>query len=258
MRATRISTGKRAAYAIGDIHGEFHQVRRFVEEGDIRDACVVVCGDCGLGFRSKEVTEILLKPVNEALGSRGVTCLMLRGNHDDPSCFDGKWLDMPSIKAVPDYTVADGRMLLVGGATSVDRCLRLPGRSYWSGEGCAFDEEAMDDIRDSGDRIECVLTHTCPAFCGITGNIGIAEFLARDKELAEDLRTERDVMTRLYDRLMADGHPLDKWAYGHFHLSKREVIEEGGRRILFAMLDMSGSWKKDAPDSIELFRDEEE
>ncbi len=69
-----------------------------------------------------------------------------------------------------------------------------------------------------------VWNSTCPSFCYPHSKKGIEGWLAGDNTLAADLDKERAVMDRLYERLLADGHPVRDWFYAHFHDSHTEFI----------------------------------
>ena len=42
--------------------------------------------------------------------------------------------------------------------------------------------------------------------------------------LDKDLDNERKVLSKLYEKLLNDNHPIEKWIYGHFHEHNVEVI----------------------------------
>ena len=54
--------------------------------------------------------------------------VFVRGNHDNPAYFDGVQFNHKRFLAVPDYTILSAcnhTILCVGGAVSIDRCLRM-------------------------------------------------------------------------------------------------------------------------------------
>lgn len=247
----------------GDIHGSFDSIRRLVHKNSLEDYLIVVCGDIGLGFSSKEGEYMELSNLNRYLMKRNNTCVLFRGNHDDPSRFVDADTKLTNVRIVRDYTVitACGKnMLCVGGGISVDRTDRISydygklqayiryhpsgitkeealekcGRTYWEDEPPYFDSGAFDQIRSIGINIDIVCTHTCPSFCDPTHKNGIGYWICRDEKLSDDIDKERGVMDEIRNRLDEDGHNVGLWVYGHFHRHNMEDI--GGTR--YVMLDM--------------------
>ena len=52
--------------------------------------------------------------------------------------------------------------------------------------------------------------------------------------LEKTIDDERAVMDNIYNKLIADGHPLQKWFYGHYHYHNQEYIDG----VQYIMLDM--------------------
>ena len=83
-------------------------------------------------------------------------------------------------------------------------------------------------------KIDVVVSHTAPSFCELNTHVGLESWAEWDPSLLEDVSTERTTMDRIYQYLKAQGHPLVKWFYGHFHQSWSSFI--GGTH--FNMLDI--------------------
>lgn len=178
---------------------------------------------------------------------------MLRGNHDDPSYFNGeKKLDLKNIICIPDYTIInfhDKTILLVGGAISIDRMNRImqynsriayyqlngssyeeavskTRASYWENELPIFNQTALNDIINQNITISHVITHTSPSFAFKNDNKDIKFWLNNDDTLEEDLNNERNVFDKIYHFLKNDNHmDIQKWIYGHFHSHHEDLIE---------------------------------
>ena len=186
----RLDVHASAFFAVGDIHGRFESIKAMVENYGLRDACIIVCGDCGLGFAKPQHYKDSLKKLNRLLKGRNVTLVLVRGNHDNPKWFSEDIVNTKHIVAVPDYTVINGCILCVGGAVSYDRHDRQcwkdaavtewlkyrPNRAreealentqdrWWPDEPPVFDAGLMDGIRDAGLGVRFVVTHTCPSSC---------------------------------------------------------------------------------------------
>ncbi len=232
----------------GDIHGEFPTLVHNINRLGIENSVIIVAGDCGIGFEKWEHYPQLYGKLRKSLDKSNNLLLFVRGNHDDPAYFNGDRIDYARMKCIPDYSVVKvpGRnVLCVGGATSIDRKHRMeamwleevwrrrPVRpTYWENETPVFYEFALAEIAAGGIKIDCVVTHTCPSFCYPQSKKGIEGWLAEDDTLAADLDSERAVMNRLHERLLADGHPVRDWFYAHFHDSHTEFIGD----IRFALL----------------------
>jgi UDP-2,3-diacylglucosamine pyrophosphatase LpxH len=235
-------------YAVGDIHGIFSSLISMIKRYEITNSCIIVCGDCGLGFNKWSATKIQLTKLNNVCKKQNVTIVMFRGNHDDPAFFtQGKITS--NIIPVPDYTVINDHILCVGGGTSIDRQYRIqlkdklcreyfkyhPSCSieeainnttnyYWPDELPVYDENAMNEIKEAGIQITTVCTHTCPSFCDPVTKDGIQEWIKADPDLDECVTKERNVMDSIHQKLMDDGHPLKEWIYGHYHRHSMQDI----------------------------------
>lgn len=228
-------------YAIGDVHGYFGSLIAMIKRYDITDTCIIVCGDCGLGFNNWDATKTHLSKLNKVCKKNNVTIVMFRGNHDDPSFFtQGKITS--NIIPVPDYTVINDSILCVGGATSIDRQYRMQLKDrvcrdyilyhphcsmeeamnnttnfYWENELPVYDESKLNEIKDAGIQITTVCTHTCPSFCDPLTKDGIAEWIKFDPGLDDCINEERKAMDMIHQKLLDDGHPVKNWIYGHYH-----------------------------------------
>jgi len=257
----RLTIEASAFYCLGDIHGEYGGISAWLRRYDLQDACLVFCGDIGLGFNSLAYYQQVFSKLNRECRKRNVTLVFLRGNHDDPSYFAEQKIQFSHIVSVPDYTVlsvANHNVLCVGGAVSIDRTFRMAKmqqdavkyarfhgcsmteakqnapKCYWPNEMPAFDSEALDAMRDAGVRIDIVCTHTSPSFAEPHTKDGISCWLREDTTLDEDIRTERETMDQLWNCLRKDGHPLHTWCYGHYHYHHAEELDG----VNFRLLDM--------------------
>lgn len=239
-------------YAIADIHGSFTALERGIKETQISNCVILICGDIGLGFRRKDSHLAQMKYINDVLKTHNIMCLCLRGNHDDPYYFKGG-VDLSNFKAIDDYSVisiGNKHVLCVGGAISIDRKYRkqvhqndlkwygeiFPNKSeseleeyavgnYWASEEPFFNESKLMEITASGIKINHIATHTSPPFAFKNSKKGIEHWMQEDDELEEDLRNEREVFLKIYNKVREDGHPIETWTYGHFHEHHVEIID---------------------------------
>ena len=192
--------------------------------------------------------------MKSTLSKRNVTILGIRGNHDDPTYFGGvNNIDYEYFKTIEDYgiiSLQEGHNILcVGGGTSIDRTYRkehqaATGRvSYWEDELPVYKPEILDKMKEDGILIDTIIAHSAPTFAPLHDKIGIEFWLTRDPHLVETIDEERGVLTALYNKVIADKHPLRKYIYGHFHRHVDYVSED---QVLFKMLncvsDDNNSW----------------
>lgn len=255
-------------YAIGDLHGYFESLMWWIKQNDLSDCAIIICGDVGFGFEKERYYLEILKKFDEVCSSRNVYIFAFRGNHDDPSYFDGKRIVAEHFISIPDYSVINvigengnvsKRILCVGGAISVDRTERIKSwddkvaayawyskcsleesknnfdkRWYWEDEPVVYNESELDEIKEKGLLIDVVCTHTCPSFCDPVTKDGLEEWINKDQNLSADIDREREDMDKICSKLIKDGHPVKKWVYGHYHRHNNENIDG----VEFVMLDM--------------------
>lgn len=276
MNVLKIDTD--IVYAVGDIHGEFNSILFNIKRFDLKDCVIVFCGDIGMGFNRKEYYRQTFTKISKELKSRNIHLVFIRGNHDDDSYFTTQQFKFKYIHLIPDYTVVKTNrqnILCVGGGVSVDRISRIAmndkyaaqyrmhhkctieeanqkcPKCYWENEKPIYNELFFDEIKTLQIPIHTVCTHTCPSFAKPINKDGIGEWLKMDEQLDADLTYERNVMDKIYNRLVEDNHPLSDWCYGHFHWHNREFGLGG---ITFTLLDMC---RNGAFDMVEIRKKEE-
>jgi len=247
-----------AIYAVGDIHGCFSSLVSMIKTYNINHSGIIVCGDCGLGFYSKEATKVALEKLNRLCRDRQTYIIMFRGNHDDPAFFNNKIVTTKYILPVPDYTILNDTILMVGGATSIDRKWRMSEKQrmmdaylkwhkgateedaathtnniYWADEAPVFNQDAFNEINKQGIVIKHVCTHTSPSFCEPQSKDGIEAWGKNDETLFADIDYERHVMDLIWDELkVVQNQPLESWTYGHYHKHCTDVRDD----VKFTML----------------------
>lgn len=242
----------------GDIHGDFNMlVNKMCVQYGLKDAVVIVAGDCGFGFEKKGYYESIFNRNNKRMREANNWIVFERGNHDNPAYFDGKTIAYKRFMAIPDYSVvkANGHTALcVGGAISIDRQYRISawnrnvmnqlqfGHSmndkdplapnyYWKDEMPVFNEELLTQIL-AEHPVDTVITHTAPSFCEMKSKTGISSWIKYDPDLVSDLDQERSIMDEIYSKVKSSS--VSHWCYGHFHQSWHSNIDA----ILFKMLDI--------------------
>ena len=242
----------------GDIHGEFNLlVNKICVQYQLRDAVVIVAGDCGFGFERKGAYDNMVRRNSKRMNEANNWIIFIRGNHDNPAYFDGRTFAHKRFLAIPDYSVvkANGHTILcIGGAVSVDRSYRIEAweqnqkklqkfgyksndtdlltpNYYWSDEAPKFDKEILTQILVEN-TLDTVITHTAPSFCELQSKSGLGSWAVRDASLLHDVQQERSSMDAIFNALK--GQSITHWCYGHFHQSWHSPIEG----TLFKMLDI--------------------
>jgi predicted phosphodiesterase len=213
---------------IGDVHGKFTDLAHKLLEAKVEHQALIQLGDFGLGFYPPEGEYQLLELLNHVLQAGENQMYVIRGNHDDPAYFTGddRWPEFANIHLLPDYSIleAEGkRVLLAGGAISVDRKARAKGASWWPDEGFRLDEEALAalDLTD----LWAVVTHAAPTVAPPNRLSQIVLFFAdRDRTLLSELNQERAELDKLRDAIMKHSTP-EYWFYGHYHFHVQRRIE---------------------------------
>ena len=218
--------------ALGDIHGDFHVLTYFINKNQLLNTAYFQVGDFGIGFNFKsEVAD--LKILNETLIKYNSKLYVIRGNHDNPSYFDGKH-DLSNIKFVPDYTILEinnSKVLMIGGALSIDRKIRTQGIDYWEKEALIKPRESYYKYMK---EISTVITHTTPDFIEpLFLSQLVLNFCVRDSSLKQELINERVLMSEIIEKIISQNKETLKLVlFGHFHFSKTSFYKDVKFKLL--------------------------
>lgn len=188
-------------FITGDIHGE-HDIRKltsyaFPEQKDLtKDDKLIALGDFAFPWSAqknegvetiKSHEDFTMSPSDEYwlnwLYEKNYTLYVLLGNHEGAYSIL-KYIEeeydesiQGPVKKVPfaegksinylskssDYIIEGKRILVVGGADSIDKEYRTPGVSWWEEETLSAEEiKQVVDIVEKDNKFDYVLTHTCP------------------------------------------------------------------------------------------------
>lgn len=235
---------------LGDLHGHFAIIHRYVKLYGITNAHIIQIGDFGVGFNTIEKEKRMLEMYNPILVKNNVHVWAIRGNHDYKSHFDNDPFGLSNIHLIPDYTVlelCDKRILCIGGAVSVDRNWRytklqkqdifenqtLGKESWWPDETFILDKDKLVEMKD----IDIVVTHTAPHYCEPDNTFGFGPFVegivreTKDTELKTDLEIERQQMTDAFT-IIKMNNDIKLHIYGHFHKSWNSLMCGTEHRLL--------------------------
>ena len=212
-------------FYVGDHHGDWSQLFWFVDRLKIENCYLISVGDSGIGFKRKKEQISNIKLVNKEFKKLNIVFMSIRGNHDDPSYYNGSdKIKLSNFETIEDYTVMEhnGKLIqFIGGATSIDRSMRKEGVSYWSGEGLNFSGDKLQ-------KVDTLITHTAPTWCFPQRfNQMVYDWAKDDGYLLEELTLEREVMGEIFKVCRPSLH-----LYGHFHDSWNEEISGCKHRLL--------------------------
>lgn len=210
-------------YLIGDTHG-----LRFIDllkHYGIKDFILIHVGDAGEGFQHTASDRYDVDRLDKYCAENNGQILVVRGNHSDPAFYHkSHWSSSFSrITFVPDYsyyTINGKVFLFVGGATSIDRVVRIENKSWWRGETFI-----LPDDYPTLDNCDVLITHSSGSSeYPVDGLSRISGWFKNNPTLKEDLIAERNNIQKLYDHVNPSiGH----W-YGHFHFSSIEYNPTNG------------------------------
>jgi predicted phosphodiesterase len=214
---------------LGDIHGDFQAIVNFARKKDTSEPSYLIqVGDFGAGFNSEFLID--MDYLNQELANANITLYVIRGNHDDPKYFNGEheWSNLKLLKDYSILVIEAKRILLVGGAISIDRLHRKENVSWWRDETFNFNRELLETF----ENIDVVITHSSPNFVyPQTFNHLVMSFAAYDPNLLNDLTFERERFNEMYEILIKKNN-IKHWFYGHFHTTRSETYENTNFKVL--------------------------
>lgn len=218
----------------GDIHGKYHELCNEIS-AKYDNTMVIVCGDIGLGFDAELEHIDDFRIIDAELAWKNNYFVFVRGNHDDPAYFKDtlrkcKYLaeECSNVIIMDDYDLLMtkfGNILAIGGARSVDKCYRTPGKTWWEGENIVFpDTERLGELLHDTPNIDIIVSHSSPHFCEPLTKKGLEQWAVWDKNVIKDCDKERALLTSIYE-ILFQSHNIKNWFYGHFHNSYYMINE---------------------------------
>ena len=193
---------------IGDIHGELRElVWNATSKYELSNSDLVVLGDFGVGF--DKGFDTLYARVAPKLEKADLHIYTLRGNHDDPSWFDGSKEGLyPRVSFLQDhhvYEIAGKKCYIIGGAGSTDISWRLKEKKkvWWEDE---YVKELP--IKDLPGKVDIILSHEAP--------LAFEPVISRFSETPE-WQYEKILAGRTYLSQVLQEITTEYWYYGHYH-----------------------------------------
>ncbi|MDR0466293.1 MAG: metallophosphoesterase [Deltaproteobacteria bacterium] len=248
-------------YVLGDVHGDWRSLNTFINK-ELRhsrefqncvsnyaelEAILLQCGDFGfwphkhgkldMDDRRKPWDQYGIKNAVSGIKDGLVKIYWCDGNHENHDALDRLEELNPGKPFIPImegvYYAAFGsvlklldgtRVMFCGGAESIDKFWRVPGESWWKQE--CIDSRDMARLPDpAGDKIDWVVSHTCPSFFRL-GKLGNGA-------------KEEDPSKGRLDEIFTIYRPR-RWWFGHYH----GYLQGRHKDCLWTLLSGSHSGKR--------------
>ncbi len=223
---------------IGDVHGEFSRLRfklaQYIKKYGLTDTIFIVCGDCGFFGKNTDNKWFYHErsKINNILVNSGNELYFFRGNHDNPLFFtsDTNHItdNLSTIKVLKDYDILNsflyGKILIVPGAASIDRCYQIQNNNWWEDEVVV---KLSDEKIDSLSEFDLVLSHSLPYNPPLNSSL-LLNFQNYEKDykakfevsLSNYLQIETNYLKHLQEKIKAK-----QWISGHYHISNINILE---------------------------------
>lgn len=228
----RYKTDKKTLAVLGDTHGNWTAVVDFCH--NYTNSCIIHAGDAGIGFNHPLKEGHLLRKINKKLHESNNELIVLRGNHDCPKRFVGKWIEEEILFAA-DYHIVqfnDKKIQLVGGAISIDRSERIVNRSWWEAEEIVFQPERVE-------KVDILVTHAPPRNSGLTKadcNSTVVHYHGIEASQGGDLLGELEHEQNLVQQI-SDLSECKEHYFGHLHIGHYYIDPANGRKYICLNID---------------------
>lgn len=226
---------------IGDIHGEFSSFRYklllYINKYKINNNIFILCGDCGFfgnnydkkwfdpysNFPHKSELYKIIKILEDSNNY----LYLFRGNHDNPNIFNNEYITKNKterIKVLNDYDIlySDiyGKILIIPGGFSIDRCGRIKNKTWWEEENIKI---LSNEELNKFDDINIILSHSLP-FKKLPK--GLYEMFKPEDDLYnykisfdENLKITNQYLENIFNIISPK-----LWISGHYHYYSEEFI----------------------------------
>lgn len=198
---------------MGDIHGTLKPI---LEWNQRHTRCSLIqVGDFNIGYPFISLEK--LQMLSLFLERRFNKLFIIRGNHDDPSWFDGRQIG-ETIRLIPDNHVLNikGRRIFVcGGGISVDRVFSTKNTQLRHFEKEAFHWDGSLPIAHT---VDMVVTHAAGSWTARPIDTAfMSVFYKEDATLRASIVQERADIDKLMAAVLESQPHCHKWIHGHLH-----------------------------------------
>jgi predicted MPP superfamily phosphohydrolase len=206
-------------FITGDTHGDFKRLsyKNWPESRDLKEGdCLIVTGDFGLLWN--HTTKSMQDWWTWWFDERPFKVLFVPGNHENwdeierlpqVSMFDGFVGQVSKnifcLNKINALNICNYKVLVVGGAESIDKASRMEGSTWWRQEIPTVKEcnDALDLIDLHGKKFDLVLTHTAPLSVIEAMNIPVLDYI--------------NDPTSKFLEVVLESVDFKRWYFGHFH-----------------------------------------
>ena len=228
-------------YVTGDTHGlqNFQKLHIFAGEHPelTLDDYVIIAGDCGAVWSEKYLAADL-----RYYTELPFTVLFVDGNHENFDLLNSfpieMWKGGKVHKIRPNlihlmrgqvFEIEGKTIFTFGGATSIDKCMRKEGFSWWPQELPTFEEldEGMENLKRYNNKVDYIITHSC-------GERALMHHQVRRAAGEKIYCPESHILSNFEDTV-----EFKHWYFGHFHIDARlsykytvlmqNIVELGGQ-----------------------------
>ena len=213
-------------YITGDKHADFREVFYFCYANETTlDDILIVLGDAGINYYVNDKDNELKNSLKEHYP---ITFFCIHGNHEERpeniKTYKTKKFhegivyyeeDYPNILFAKDgevYNFNNHKVLVIGGAYSVDKYFRLARGYNW------YESEQPNDktknkvkkvLKDLDNKVDIILSHTCPY-----------KYLPREMFLDGIDQSTVDNSTEFFLDEIEESTDYNLWYCGHYHTDK--------------------------------------
>lgn len=212
-------------YITGDTHRDFRRMAAFCDTVEsTKDDILIVLGDAGINYLGKLKDDSLKRQLIEL----PITLFCIHGNHEQRPESIGTYKEVlwhggtvyvepefPDLLFAKDgemYEFAGKRCIVIGGAYSVDKHIRLAENwGWWPDEQPSFEIKTRVEQRLENEKwnVDIVLSHTCPM-----------KYIPREVFLPGIDQREVDNSTEEWLDTIEDKLAYSRWYCGHYHTDK--------------------------------------
>lgn len=211
-------------YITGDTHGNFQRIKEFCQEQQTTtNDYLIILGDAGINYFG--VSDNKLK---EELTKLPITFLCVYGNHEERpeniktyqeiNLFDGimyQEKNYPNLLFFKDsevYTILNKKVLVIGGAFSVNKDLMIERGYKWFKDEQPSElikKQTLNNLQENNYQVDYILSHTCPY-----------KYLPYEMFYVGVNQDKVDQSTEKFLDLIEELTDYHKWYCGHFHTDK--------------------------------------
>ena len=211
-------------YITGYNHGNFQRIKEFCKKQQTTtNDYLIILGDAGINYFGDHDNKL-----KEELTKIPITFLCVYGNHEERpeniktyqeiNLFDGimyQEKNYPNLLFFKDseiYTILNKKVLVIGGAFSVNKDLMIERGYKWFKDEQPSElikKQTLNNLKENNYQVDYILSHTCPY-----------KYLPYEMFYIGVNQNKVDQSTEKFLDLIEESTDYHKWYCGHFHTDK--------------------------------------